>query len=349
MHSRMRFLLLSAVMVQLSVPVNVADAQTTLKATGIPATALPATALPATALPATALPATVLPAATLPGTEPQVRAPVASRFDHSVFDELLHVYVKDGRVDYPSFRGNAKFAGYLSSLRTANLSGLEEPERIAFWLNTYNAYTIQLVASRGELQSIRNINKTWGVLRLKGPWTEPLVQAAGQTLTLDDVEHRILRHEFAEPRVHFAMTLAALGGPRLRSEAYTGEQLDQQLESQGWEFLHDTLQNRVDTLAQVLYVSPVLSRYSADFGDSPVALARFVAEYYPPGAERRFLSPPQRLSADVVGNPQRDRSGAGTVPRDSTAAAQGRRRGEFRYLRVVQTPFDWTLNIQKPK
>lgn len=283
------------------------------------------------------------------GSVQQVPTSVAPRFDHSVFDELLHAYVKDGRADYAAFRGNTKFARYLSSLRAANLTGMEEPERIAFWLNTYNAYTIQLVASRGELQSIRNINKTWGVLRLKGPWTEPLVQAAGQTLTLDDVEHRILRHEFAEPRVHFAMSLAALGGPRLRNEAYTGERLDEQLEAQGGEFLHDTLQNRVDTLSQVLYVSPVLARYRADFGESPMSLARFVAEYYPEGPERRFLMQPRRFGAAVVRGADGGRPAAGGGRPDSSEVAQATRRGEYRFLRVVQTPFDWTLNIQKPE
>lgn len=283
------------------------------------------------------------------GTVPQEHATAAHRFDHSIFDELLHAHVKNGRVDYLAFRGNAKFAGYLSSLRAANLTGMDEPERIAFWLNTYNAYTIQLVASRGELQTIRNINKTWGVLRLKGPWTELLVAAAGQTLTLDDVEHRILRHEFAEPRVHFAMSLAALGGPKLRSEAYTGDQLDEQLEAQGWEFLHDTLQNRVDTLSQVLYVSPVLARYRSDFGESAMSLARFVAEYYPEGPERRFLVQPRRFGAAVDRGADRGRSTPGGGSPDSSEMAQALRRAEFRYLRVVQTPFDWTLNIQRTK
>lgn len=314
MRLRPGMLLLSAAMVLFSEHVNTAGAQTALT-----------------------------------GAVPQVQAPVAPRFDHSAFDELLHTYVKNGRVDYAAFRGNAKFAGYLSSLRAANLTGMEEPERIAFWLNTYNAYTIQLVASRGEVQSIRNINKTWGLLRLKGPWTEPFVQAAGQRLTLDDVGHRILRHEFAEPRVHFAMSLAALGGPKLRSEAYTGQQLDEQLEAQGWEFLHDTLKNRVDTLSQVLYVSPVLARYRGDFGDSPVALARFVAEYYPDGPERRFLARPRRFGAAVVRSAGGGRSASGSGGPDSSDLAQAIRRGEYRYLRVIQTPFNWALNIQKPQ
>ncbi|MEO7363037.1 MAG: DUF547 domain-containing protein [Gemmatimonadaceae bacterium] len=273
----------------------------------------------------------------------EIAEPVLPSFDHTVLDGLLHAHVKDGLVDYAAFRNNADFTRYLATLQGASLKGLEEAERIAFWLNTYNAYTIHLVASRGETESIRNINKSFGLFRLKGPWTEDLVQAAGQTLTLDDVEHRILRHEFSEPRVHFAMVFGAKGGPKLRSEAYTGLKLEEQLEEQTSNFLHETTKNRLDTAQNIVYISPVIARYRDDFGASNNALGKFLAEYYP-GPERQMLLPRRdvdpaiaRLRADTLNGKKVD-----TVRLNARV-----RRQQFVYFRVSETPFDWALNIQR--
>ena len=272
-----------------------------------------------------------------------ITEPVLPSFNHSLFDGLLRAHVKDGLVDYAAFKNNADFTRYLASLQEANLKGLEEAERIAFWLNTYNAYTIQLVASRGETESIRNINKSFGLFRLKGPWSEDFVLAAGQTLTLDDVEHRILRHDFSEPRVHFAMNLAAKGGPKMRSEAYTGLKLDDQLEQQTRGFLHESTKNRLDTTQHIVYISPVVARYRDDFGASNNALGKFLADYYP-GPERQMLLPRRdvdpglaRLRADTLNGKKLD-----------TARINNRvRRQQFVYFRVTETPFDWALNIQR--
>ena len=272
----------------------------------------------------------------------EVAEQVPASFDHSVFDGLLHAHVTDGLVDYAAFRNSADFARYLASLKNAKLDGLEEAERIAFWLNVYNAYTIQLVASRGETESIRNINKSLGFFELKGPWTDNFVQAAGQTLTLDDVEHRILRHDFSEPRVHFAMSFGAKGGPKLRSEAYTGAKLDEQLEDQARVFLHDTAKNRLDMAQNVLYISPVIARYRDDFGTSNNALGRFLADYYT-GPERQMLLPRR----DVDSQLERLKADTANGKKADTARVNARvRRAQFVFFRIVETPFDWSLNIK---
>lgn len=213
------------------------------------------------AVPSQGAPRNVVPRNTV---QPEVVEPVTPSFDHSVFNALLRANVRNGLVDYAAFRDNADFARYLAALKVAKLDGFEEADRIAFWLNVYNAYTIQLVASRGETESIRNIDKALGLFRLKGPWSSPFVEAAGRTLTLDDVEHRILRQDFSEPRVHFAMCFGARGGPPLRNEAYTGPLLEEQLESQAHAFLHDSTKNRVDTARRIVHVSPVIARHRSD-------------------------------------------------------------------------------------
>ena len=273
----------------------------------------------------------------------EIAEPVPPSFDHSVLDGLLRAHVKNGLVDYAVFKNNADFARYLASLKSANLKGLEEAERIAFWLNAYNAYTIQLVASRGETESIRNINKSFGLFRLKGPWTEDFVHAAGQTLTLDDVEHRILRKDFSEPRIHFAINLGAKGGPKMRSEAYTGAKLDDQLEEQTQVFLHETTKNRLDTSQNIVYVSPVIARYREDFGASNNALGKFLAEYYP-GPERQMLLPRRDVDPAIA----RMRADTLNGKKPDTVRINARvRRMQFIYFRVTETPFDWSLNIQR--
>ncbi|MEP6781645.1 MAG: DUF547 domain-containing protein [Gemmatimonadaceae bacterium] len=281
--------------------------------------------------------------------------PVAPSIDHSAYDALLHKYVANGLVNYAAFHDNPIFEKYLATLNTIDPSKFEEPERIAFWLNVYNAYTIELIASHGETESIRNINKTFGVLKLKGPWSDPIVKAAGRTLTLDDVEHRILRHEFSEPRVHFAMSFGTLGGAPLRSEAYSGAKLDEQLDDQARIFILDSpTKNSVDTARYTLHASPILARYRSDFGDSPSALGKFLSDYFPDGPERRMLRPREvnvrRAQGDFGGgrgnvNATVTATGAKTDSAKPPAPPAPTR--QFRsFFRIVETPFDWGLNIQ---
>lgn len=207
--------------------------------------------------------------------------------DHRLFDALLKQHVQKGFVDYDGFAKAPEFARYLASLNSARVDGMSEDERLAFWINVYNAYTIQLIVSHRETESIRQINKALGVLRLKGPWSEPMVHAAGRTLSLDDVHHRILRKEYAEPRVHFVLVCAAMGCPPLRGEAYTGVALVDQLNEQAKQFLRDSpSKTRLDK--NRLFISPILMAYRNDFGASRDDLARSIAPWFD-GDERKRL------------------------------------------------------------
>lgn len=211
----------------------------------------------------------------------------AANIDHGRFDMLLRQHVRNGFVDYDAFAKAPEFASYLKSLERVQLAGLDEDERLAFWINAYNAYTIQLIISHHETKSIRNVNKTFGVLQLKGPWSELIVRAAGRVLSLDDVQHTVLRKEFAEPRVHFAMTCAAIGCAPLRSEAYVGAKLVDQLNAQARVFLRESpTKNRIEAPVAnrgprwMLVLSPVIAAYSGDFGQARVDLGRSLAPYF---------------------------------------------------------------------
>ena len=196
---------------------------------------------------------------------------------HAPFDRLLKAHVRDGLVDYEAFARAPEFPRYLASLDTVQVSALGEDERLAYWINVYNAYTIRVVLRHNERESIRNINRTLGFLQLKGPWNEPVVKAGGQVYTLDQVLHRILRREFHESRVHFAIVPAAKSAPPLRSEAYVGAKLGEQLEDQTRRFLSDTTKTWYRN--GVLGLNRLFEAYERDFGSSRKEMILFVAPY----------------------------------------------------------------------
>ena len=238
-----------------------------------------------------------------------VHALDAQTVDHSAFDRLLHAHVRNGLVDYDAFKSNPAFAGYLKLLASTTPATLPRSEQLALWINAYNAYTIQLINAKGERESIRNVNKSFGFLRLKGPWSEAFAVVGGTTYTLDDIEQRTIRPTFRDPRIHFALVCAAIGCPPLRSEAYTGARVDAQLNDQAVLFLTKTpAKNRVDVANRTVYRSPVFSflDYMTDFGGSEKAVGKFIARYYPASPERTLLES-----------------------------------GDYR---VVKTEYDWSLN-----
>ena len=207
-------------------------------------------------------------------------------FDHSAFDRLLKAHVTDGRVDYDAFARAPSFPAYLDALARAQPSSLDEKERLAFWINAYNAYTIHLVNSHGERESIRNINKTLGIIKAMGPWKQEIVRAGGRTISLDHVEHEIIRKQFREPRIHFALVCAARSCPPLRREAYTGSRLEAQLEDQARLFIAGSpSKNRVDVARGTVHLSPIFGWFKEDFGPD---LGRFLAPYFS-GPERALL------------------------------------------------------------
>jgi hypothetical protein len=207
---------------------------------------------------------------------------------HAAWTALLakHVTLEDpdgrtSRVDYAAFaRDRAALRGYLAALArvtSAEFAALPRTDRIAFWINAYNAATVELILSEYPKHgSIRD----YGSL-LRGPWKKPFVRLLGETLTLDEIEHERLRgpRGYGEPRIHFAVNCASIGCPMLREEAYTGAKLEAQLEQQTVRFLSDRSRNRADAGSGVLVLSPIFDWYREDFagGDLPRFLARYAS------------------------------------------------------------------------
>ena len=214
-----------------------------------------------------------------------------SVFDHERFDRLLGEHVTpSGLVDYDAFAASDDFAAYLTSLAEVDMAPLPQAERLALWINAYNAYTIELINRNGERESIRNINKALGFIKAKGPWKERFAEVGGHTYTLDEIEHEVIRPRFGEPRIHFALVCAAMGCPPLRQEAYTGRKLDEQLDDQARAFLQEhTDKNRIDVAARTVHLSRIFDWYRKDFPEGRDAFGRYLARFIPDGPGRSLL------------------------------------------------------------
>lgn len=215
----------------------------------------------------------------------------AEPFDltHARWTRILTAHVKNGEVDYAALKASPQeLQSYLDSLAAVTRPEFDawpEPDQIAFLLNLYNAATLKLVADNYPVKSIKDIGGLFG-----NPWKLKVVRLWDRLTTLDDVEHGILRAEYQEPRIHFALVCAARSCPPLRPEAYVGKRLDAQLQDQGRIFLADRAKNRVDPAGQTLWLSPIFKWFQEDFTANGKTVAEFVVPFLP-AAEISGVSP----------------------------------------------------------
>ncbi len=185
--------------------------------------------------------------------------------DNSVYAELLKKYVKEGVVDYQGFKNEeTKLEQYLKVLEKTDSSKLSRNEQFAFYINAYNAWTIKLILS--GYPGVKSIKELGSIF--KSPWKKELARIDGDMVTLDHIEHGILRPRYKDPRVHFAINCASKGCPPLRSEPYRGDLLDRQLEEMTRAFINDPKRNRLEV--KTLYVSRIFKWFKEDFGNDIV-------------------------------------------------------------------------------
>jgi Protein of unknown function, DUF547 len=210
---------------------------------------------------------------------------VAADFDqtHALFTTVLEQHVRDARVDYAALKAKptdlTRYLDQIAAVSRADFARWSEPARIAFLTNAYNAYTLRLIIDHHPVKSIKDIGSL-----LKGPWDQPSVQLFGETTTLNTLEHKILRVDYAEPRLHFALICAAKGCPPLRREAYVAERLDEQLSDQAREFLATTAKNRIEIGERTVYLSPIFKWYGGDFEKQSGSVLKALEPYWPAGA-----------------------------------------------------------------
>lgn len=198
-------------------------------------------------------------------------------FDHTAFDELLsaHVDASKGTVDYAALAEERdKLDSYLGRIAEADLAELSADAQLALLINAYNGYTLQLILDNyPELDSIQDLSEPWSIERFT---------VGGHTLSLDQIEHGLIRPIYRDPRIHFAVNCAAVDCPHLAEEAYAGENLDQQLETQTEAIL--TNEKFVQLQDGTLRFPRVMKWYRIDFVDdsfegSAANIPSYLADY----------------------------------------------------------------------
>lgn len=234
-------------------------------------------------------------------------------FDHShaAWTALLkrHVVLVDGgkasQADYAGFaRDRAALRAYLvglSSVTRAEFDAWTKPQQLAFLINAYNAFTVELILTRyPELASIRDLGSLFS-----SPWKQKFFTLLGEKRHLDWIEHEVIRRPGAydEPRIHFAVNCASVGCPMLREEAFVAERLDAQLEEQTRRFLSDRSRNRYDPQAGKLLVSQIFDWYGGDFAAGHRGIASL----------KQFLGMYADLLADAAADRDKVRQGRAAV------------------------------------
>ena len=209
--------------------------------------------------------------------------------DHQIFGELLAKYNQDGHIDYAGFKKEeTRLDAYLADLAKADPGSFPRNERFAFYVNAYNAWTIKLILS--GYPGVESI-KEFGSL-FKSPWKKKFIKIGGEIISLDHIEHDILRPEFKDPRVHFAVNCASKGCPPLYGEPFTGSKLDMQLNSTTKLFINNPEFNRLEE--NTLYVSSIFKWFSEDFNDDIIG---FFKRYASPELKNEITA--RRSSLEV--------------------------------------------------
>jgi len=182
------------------------------------------------------------------------------RVDHGIYAELLSRYVKNGEVNYAGFKTDeARLDQYLDTLAQAEPELLAREEQFAYYINAYNAWTIKLILT--AYPGISSIKDLGGFFQ--SPWKKEFVRMGGREVSLDHIEHGILRPRFRDPRVHFAVNCASKSCPPLLSEPYRGDRLEDQLTRVTTDFLNQPANSRLD--GRRFWVSSIFKWFAEDF------------------------------------------------------------------------------------
>ncbi len=211
---------------------------------------------------------------------------------HEKWTALLQKHVKpSGLVDYQGFVDDKKeLEAYLELLESnhPNDENWSEEERLAYWMNVYNAFTIKLVVDHYPTKSIKDIKK--GITFVNSVWDIKFIKIQGATYDLNNIEHSILRKRFDEPRIHFAINCASISCPNLRDEAFVPGRLEEQLTEQARLFLSDESKNKI--AKDKVELSKIFSWFGGDF-KKETTLIQYLNKYSPvpidDNAEKSFL------------------------------------------------------------
>ncbi len=209
--------------------------------------------------------------------------------DHSSWNRLLDAYIEEKQgLNY--FRYSAvtpadreELESYLDRLQSVIVTELNRGQQYAYWINLYNALTIKVILDHYPVKSIRKISYS---LLSRGPWKEKLVTVEGMKLSLDDIEHEILRPVFRDSRIHYAVNCASIGCPNLQAMAFTASNIENLLDDAARQYINHPRGVTVD--GDKLTVSSIFDWYAEDFGDSDREIIEHFMQYAQPALAREL-------------------------------------------------------------
>jgi hypothetical protein len=260
-----------------------------------------------------------------------VRAAQQPEFDYAPYASVLATYVNgEGLVDYKGLKANRaeldRFGRELADLAPAAFEKWGDKEKIAFWINAYNALTLQAIIDHYPIKAGFFSSLVYpknSIRQISGVWDKITFPVMGKPMTLDDIEHGTLRKRFHEPRIHTALVCAAMGCPKLRNEPYVADRLDEQFADQTRGLLADPKKFRIDRQRGRVDLSSIFKWFGEDFVAAYGTDAGFKGHS---DAERAVLN---YLSAYL--------------------GEQDRRYLEQGAYGISYLKYDWTLNEQPPK
>ena len=220
--------------------------------------------------------------------------------DHTDWDNLLKRYVDARhpsgitRFHYGNVAEQDKYAlkNYLKKMEKIQVSRLNRTEQKAYWINLYNGLTIHVILQYYPVKSIKDINISPGIFS-DGPWDARLLEIEGQEVSLNDIEHRILRPIWRDNRIHYAVNCASLGCPNIQPQAYTAENLEMLLEKGARQFINH--RRGVKFVKDRLQVSSIYIWFQEDFGDSDAGVKQHLEKYLAAAQAKKLKTVKQRI------------------------------------------------------
>ena len=259
------------------------------------------------------------------------RAAEEPQFSYTSYAEVLGTYVNDaGMVDYKGLKANRgeldAFARQLARLPRAVYDRWSDKQKVAFWINAYNALTLRVIIDNYPIKpsffsSLRYPKNS--IRQISGVWDKITFTVMGKRMTLEGIEHDTLRKDFNEPRIHVALVCAAMGCPKLRNEPYEADRLEDQFADQARSLLGAASKFRIDRARDQVHLSQILKWFGADFVKKYGTSVKFRGHDEEERAVLNFLS---RHLED----------------RDRRYLEQGD-------YKIKYLDYDWVLNEQKPK
>lgn len=234
-----------------------------------------------------------------------------SGFDYSDYDAVLKKFVNEkAMVNYNKLKAQRHqldaFVTSLGKLSRQTYDKWNDKQKIAFWLNAYNGLTMKSIIDNYPIKSSWLKSRIWprnSIRQISGVWDKITYNVMGKKLTLEHIEHEILRKRFNEPRIHMAMVCAAMGCPPLRGAPYQGVKLDEQLDDQTRKFLNNPDKFKINSSKDTLYLSEIFKWFAEDFiskyspknnignlDKKKSAMLNFIASYLTEAQKRYVLS-----------------------------------------------------------